>query len=220
MTPTLCLIPALAGTVLLLVWAAIRAKWYLVYILKPLSTLIVIGVAVLAFCRPGIEPVYAVGVLLGLAFSLLGDIVLMFEERREALLAGLAAFLLAHVAYVVTFGVLGRVSGWDALSAGLLAAGGIGVYRLLRPNLGKMRWPVLAYIVAISLMVNRGISTLSSPVFDTAQAVMISVGAVSFYVSDAILALCRFRKPWRFRRISLVFYYGGQLLIALAASGF
>ena len=220
MTPTLYLIPALAGTVFLLIRAGLHEKRGRVCVLKPLSTLIVIGAASASFLRPTWNPIYTTGVLAGLAFSLAGDVAMIFEERREALLAGLGSFLLAHIAYAVTFGALGRISGWDVLSTILLAACAIGVYRLLSVSLGTMRWPVLAYIVAISLMMSRAVSTLWSPAFDTRQAVLIAVGAVLFYVSDAILALCRFWRPWRYRRISLVFYYAGQLLIALAASGF
>jgi len=220
MTPSLYSIPVLAGTVFLLVRAGIREKWRQVYVLKPLSTLVVIGAASLSFLLPERNATYTVGVLVGLTFSLVGDVAMMFEEKRKALLAGLGSFLFAHVSYAVTFGILARPSRWDLLSTAVLAASAIGVYRLMKANLGAMRWPVLAYIVAISAMVSRGVATLSSPILDTRQGVMIAVGAASFYVSDAILALCRFRRPWRYRRISLAFYYAGQLLIALAASGF
>jgi hypothetical protein len=42
---------------------------------------------------------------------------------------------------------------------------------------------------------------------------MVLVGAALFYISDVILAANRFWKPWEYNRISLGFYYGGQLLI-------
>jgi uncharacterized membrane protein YhhN len=103
---------------------------------------------------------------------------------------------------------------------GLLLAAGAGFYTLLRPNLGSMRGPVIAYMVVISLMVNRAAATLVSPAFTPGQAAMILSGAVLFYLSDVMLAANRFWRPWRYNRISLAFYYGGQLLIALAAGYF
>ena len=220
MTPAFFPIPVLAATVVLLVRAAIREEWRWVYVLKPLSSLIVIAVALLSLLQPEWNPFYTIGILVGLAFSLAGDVALMFEEKRGALLVGLGSFLLAHVAYAVVFGIFGRLSAWDLLSAVLLTAAAVAVYRLLEPSIGTMRWPVVAYIVAISVMVSRAVSTLLTPAFGTGQAAIVVLGAVLFYVSDAILALCRFRKPWKYRRISLAFYYTGQLLIALAASGF
>jgi len=220
MTPALGWVPVLVGTVFLLIRAQLRAKRRQVLVLKSLCTLIVIGVASMSVFRSVWNPTYTTGVLLGLVFSLVGDIAMVFEEKREALLVGLTSFLVAHIAYAITFGVLGQVSAWDVLPAVLLAASGIGIYRLLSSNLGAMRWPVVAYIAAISVMVSRGVSTLSSPAFDATQAAMIAAGAVLFYASDAILALCRFWRPWRYRRISLTLYYTGQLLIALAASFF
>jgi hypothetical protein len=69
-------------------------------------------------------------------------------------------------------------------------------------------------------MVSRAVSTLASPLFSGTQAALIILGAVLFYVSDLILAAARFWRPWKYNRISLVFYYGGQTLIALAASYF
>jgi len=220
MKPAWWTAPLLAVTVPLLVRAGILKEWRRVYVLKPLSTLIVIAAASLSYLRPERSATYTIGILVGLTFSLAGDVAMIFEEKREALLVGLASFLLAHVAYAVTFGMLGRSSWWDVLSTLVLAVVAAGVYWLLKPNLGAMRWPVLVYIVAISLMVSRAVSTLSSDAFGTGQAVMVTVGAVLFYVSDAILALCRFWRPCRYRRGSLAFYYAGQLLIALAASGF
>jgi uncharacterized membrane protein YhhN len=220
MAPAFYSIPLLVVMIPFLVRAGILGKRRQVYVLKPLSTLIVIAAASLSFLQPERSMTYTIGVLVGLTFSLAGDVALMFEERRSALLAGLGSFLWAHIAYAVVFGVLGCVSWWDGLSAAVLLAVGVVVYRLLSPKLDGMRWPVIAYIVAISVMVSRAVSTLPSPAFSTGQAVIIAVGAASFYVSDAILALCRFWKPWRYRRISLAFYYGGQLLIALAASLF
>jgi len=90
--------------------------------------------------------------------------------------------------FVVAFTMLGRVSWWDVPSTVVLMAVGIGIYTMLKANLGSMRRPVIVYIAVISLMVSRAASTLSSPVLDTEVAVMIAVGAVLFYVSDMILA--------------------------------
>ncbi len=74
--------------------------------------------------------------------------------------------------------------------------------------------------VLAGYMVSRAVSTLASPVFSSGQAVLIVIGAVLFYISDIILAAGRFWKPWKYHRISLAFYYSGQLSIALAASYF
>jgi uncharacterized membrane protein YhhN len=220
MRAPLYLIPLLAGTVPFLIRAGILRKQRQIYVLKPISTLIVIAVASLSLLQPERNATYSAGVLLGLTLSFGGDLALMFEENRRAFTVGLGFFLLAHVTYAVVFALLGRVSWWDALSTVILLAAGVGVYRVLKANLGAMRGPVIAYTVVISVMVSRAVSTLSSPELGARQAVMVAVGAVLFYVSDVILAASRFWKPWEYRRISLAFYYGGQLLIALAASGF
>lgn len=220
MKPAMFLAPVLGATVCALIWAEFANKRRLVYVLKPLSTLVVIAAAALAFLAPAHNPTYTAGALVGLILSLGGDVALMFHESRKAFMVGLVLFLLAHIAYTAVFTALGRSSGWDVLSAAALLAAGAAFYALIRPNLGTMRLPVIAYMVVISVMVNRAVSTLASPLFGAAQAAMVAVGAVLFYVSDVILAAARFWKPWRYHRISLAFYYAGQFLIALAASYF
>ncbi len=220
MKPALYPIPLLVVTVFFLIRAEILEKRRQIYILKPISTLLLIVVALLSFLEPAQNLTYAVGVLLGLLLSFGGDMALMFQENRKAFAVGLVLFLLAHVAYAVVFALLGRSSAWDALSALVLLAVGAGFYALIKSNLGAMRVPVIVYIIVISVMVNRAVSTLVSPVFGGGQAIMVTTGAVLFYISDVILAAGRFWKPCKYHRISLAFYYSGQLLIALAASYF
>jgi uncharacterized membrane protein YhhN len=217
MNPTLYLILPLAIAVFFLIRAEFAGRRRQIYVLKPLSTMLVIGVALLGFLKPEPNLTYLVGVLVGLLFSMGGDLALMFQEKRKWFMIGLVSFLLAQVTYTVLFAILGRSSAWDLLSAAVLLALGAAFLRLIQPNLGSMKLPVLVYIVVISLMVNRAISTLASPVFSAQQGLMIAVGAALFYISDLILAAGRFWKPWRYHRISLAFYYSGQLLIALAA---
>ncbi len=219
MKTSLYLLPLVVTVVFFLVAAEIRGNVRARFILKPLATLLVIAVAGLAFLEPTQNLIYTVGVLIGLIFSLGGDVALMFENRR-AFLLGLISFLLAHIAYTITFTALTGFSALDVVSTILLVILGVGFYRFIAPNLGTLRVPVIVYIIVISVMVNRAIATLASPIFGQAQAAMIALGAILFYISDMLLAAARFWRPFRYHRISLAFYYAGQLLLALAASYF
>ena len=220
MEPVFYPVPVLVVVLLFLIRAGVLERQRQIYIFKPISTLLVIAVALLSFRDPAWNLTYTIGVIIGLVLSLGGDIALMFEDNRNAFTLGLGLFLLAHVAYTVVFTLLGRISVWDGLSIAVLLAVGAGFYTLIRSNLRKMRVPVIAYMLVIAVMVSRAAATLASPDFSTEQALMIVVGALLFYLSDAILAAHWFWKPWRYRRVSLAPYYIGQFLIALAASYF
>ncbi len=215
----LYLIFLLMFIVFFLVRAKMLEKNWQVYIFKPAATLLVIAVVLLSFLKPDYNTFYSVGILIGLILSLGGDISLMFQENRKAFALGLGFFLLTHVTYSVVFIRLGRFSARDLISFVILSAAGWSFYTLLKSNLGKLKLPVIIYIIVISLMVNRAVSTLfNSSSFNTEQAIMISLGAGLFYISDVILAANRFWKPWKYHHISLIFYYTGQFFIALAAS--
>jgi len=220
MKTALYLLPILVVTVSLLIRAEFRDQRRQIYLFKPISTLLVIAMALLSLLEPGWNRIYTLGVLLGLLFSLGGDIALMFKDNRHAFLLGLAFFLVAHIVYTLVFTLLGVSSAWDWFSAGILLLLGASFYRLMQCNLGSMKAPVIVYMVVISLMVSRAVSTLSSPLFTQAQAWMVVVGALLIYFSDMILAFNRYCQPWKYHRMSLALYYGGQALIALAASYF
>jgi uncharacterized membrane protein YhhN len=220
MIEALYIIPFLALFVALLIRAEILNIRRQIYVLKPISTVLVIVVLALSFQEPSFNPMYSIGVLIGLILSFGGDMVLMFPENRRAFMLGLTLFLLAHIAYAIIFVLMGRFSAWDTLTTIVLLSAGVGFYRLIRSNLGSMRTPVILYIVVISFMVSRAFSSLVSPRFDLTQGIMITIGALLFYISDLMLAGNRFWRPWRYHRISLAFYYSGQLLLALTASYF
>ena len=215
----LALIPLIVLTVSLLIWAEFRAAQRAIYLLKPLSTLLVALVCALSFRALGARAGYTAGVLAGLMLSLGGDVALMFPPAR-AFRAGLLLFLLAHVAYAVTFTLGNGFHAADLLSGIVLLALAVAIYRYLQPGLGGMKGPVILYIAVICLMVNRAISAFFGPAFTPGQAWLIAGGAFLFWISDLILAVNRFRRPFRYHRISLAFYYGGQLLIALSPSFF
>jgi uncharacterized membrane protein YhhN len=212
-------IPFIAATVFMLIRAQFRSEQRQVYFYKPLSTLLVILVAALSFSAPDAKAGYTAGVLAGLILSLGGDVALMFDSRK-AFLIGLVLFLLAHVAYSITFALFNGFYLGDLVSGGVLLILAIVVYRYLEPGLGQIKGPVIAYIAIICFMVNRAASAFFGSAFAPAQAWLITVGAVLFWVSDLILAINRFRRPFERHHISLAFYYGGQLLIALSPAYF
>jgi len=125
-----------------------------------------------------------------LAASAVGDLFLAGKPDRW-LLPGMGAFFLAHVFYVILFWQLGEgaVAGWP-VKAGqfVLVLGGAAYIRWLAPWLGQMRWPVFAYGAVILLM---GAAAIALP----GEWRLVTLGALMFIASDAILANQLFRRP-------------------------
>lgn len=210
------LAPVLFISVFLLILAEFRQHRKMIYIVKPISTFLVIVLAMLSFWLPTYDWTFSILVVLGLLFCLGGDVALMFQDNPKAFRIGLALFLLGHIVYSIDFYTFGVFSSWDVLTTLVLLIFGFGFYRLMRPNLGSMKIPVILYMVIISIMVNRALGLLLNPSVSHTQGLFVVLGALLFFVSDVVLAANRFWKPWRYHRISLAFYYAGQLLIALS----
>lgn len=155
----------------------------------------------------GIDSTYARWVLVALLLSAVGDLALLSEAKRF-FLAGLVAFLLAHVAYCFAFAPASRPSAWTALA---LVAAAAGVLRWLWPGLGTMRIPVVVYCAVISAMLWLALGVDQGA---------IRAGAALFYVSDLAVARQKFVAPGVGNRlVGLPLYYAGQYLLAASVAG-
>ncbi len=192
-----------------------RGPRSLVYVFKPLTTILIIAAALLAEGAGATERWL---ITVGLVFSLAGDIFLMLpEEPPRFFIPGLVVFLIAHLFYIVAFslGVAWAVS--DAWIALPFVAFGIGCAVYLWPHLGPMKGPVVAYILVILAMGWRSAARVGAEGVPDARAVLACVGAILFILSDLILAVNKFVKPfWAARLTNLTTYWGGQALIALS----
>lgn len=203
----LWLAAAAALSLTLYLRAAYLGPPWQVYLLKPLTTALVL---LLAWTGRGATARYRAAILVGLVFSLVGDVLLMLPQDR--FVAGLAAFLAAHLAYLAAFtdGVGWRLRGWPT-AAYLLA--GAGVVGALWGRLGDMRLPVLAYVLVILAMASQAAGR--ARVLRTRSSASAAAGAALFVVSDATIAIDRF--GGHFAAATLVVmttYVGAQLLIA------
>lgn len=212
-------IPFMAVTVSLLVWSRLADRRRGEVTWKPISSALFILVALLSLLRPSANAWYTWTLTAGLLLSMGGDLALMVRTRR-AFLIGLVLFLLAHVVYATVWTVANGFHRPDLIIGVLLAVAAAAVFAYLRPGLGSMQVPVLLYVTVICFMVNRAASTFFGDYFTNTQAWLLTAGAVLFWVSDLLLAINRFRRPFRLEPLGLYAYYGGQLLIALSASYF
>lgn len=153
-------------------------------------------------------------IFLGLSLSWVGD-VLLISESKKAFLAGLASFLLAHVAYGAAFWSRGQEGSWGILAACAAVLGAAIVGRWLMPHVGPgMRLPVLAYLAAISAMV-----VLAAGAAAKTASPLIFLGAAMFYVSDIAVARDKFVAPGRINRVwGLPLYYAAQFVLAATVS--
>lgn len=157
---------------------------------KPLTmVLALICVGVVAGRSPLKKSMYLL--LAGLALSMVGDVCLLMPQ---GFLAGLVAFLLAHVCYIALFQ---RDAPWLASRWGLaacIAAGAVAYGYLWTHGLPTaMRIPVAIYVLVIGLMAAQALGRAT--VLHTAAARTVAWGAVSFMVSDTVLGLDRFVQP-------------------------
>lgn len=150
----------------------------------------------------------AVWLVIGLALCALGDVLLLDDRTFDA---GLAAFLLGHVAYIVAFHLARPVAMWDLRFAVPSVAVGALAAVWLWPHLGSRRPAVTAYIIVISTMV-WGAASVAGILGWT-----LTLGAVLFFLSDLTVARQRFvAADFANRAVGLPMYYAGQVLIALS----
>jgi uncharacterized membrane protein YhhN len=184
-------------------------RWQ-VYLFKPLIAAVLLVLAALSQTAHGTP--YQLAVALGLACSLLGDIFLMLPTDR--FLPGLSSFLLAHVAYMLAFTSGVPIGTAPALLLPLLAAAVL-VLHLVWYRLGALRLPVLLYSATILLMVWR--AWVRQWALPTPASSLAAAGATLFMVSDALLAVNRFRNPFpSAQTLIMTTYMLAQAFIALS----
>lgn len=199
-------VAAMTACVAALLVAEYRAARLGVWLAKPAAALCFVAAA-LAF--GALESGYGRVVLAGLVLSLCGDVLLIPHGMPRVFQAGVAAFGLGHVAYLVAFLLRFEsavLAGVCAVVAGLVL---LRVFRWLRPHLpADMVIPVYAYMGVISAMwvASAGAAPASA---------MIPLGATMFYLSDLAVARDRFVSSafWN-RAWGLPLYFAAQLVIA------
>jgi uncharacterized membrane protein YhhN len=119
--------------------------------------------------------------------------------------------------YVVAFAQVSPLRLWLSAGTVCVAAVSTGVFFWLRPHLGNMRVPVLAYVVVISLMLIGAVGVLRAGGLRPEGQWMLFFGALLFYVSDLFVARQRFvTEAFLNRALGLPLYYAGQFLLAFS----
>ncbi len=163
-------------------------------------------------------------IFIGLWFSFLGDILLLFADARPSLfIFGLLSFLITHFCYLFAFM---RYSGarrgyvvqhpWIVLPFLIFL---ISYNAFLMPGIpADLYVPVIFYSIAIIAM---SLSALNlQPFIPSAAFIALFVGALLFVASDSILAFNKFQNQIKMPYIGFVImltYIAGQYFITQGA---
>lgn len=188
-------------------WIAVaRDDRRLEFAAKPATTVLLIALALVV--DPS-DPAQRAAFVVGLTASLAGDVALMLDR----FLPGLAAFLVAHLAYIAGFAV-------RDLSVALLVVGAVAVAAVAVPVGARMVaalrsgprrslvGPVIAYVAAISAMVTAAAGT---------GVALAAAGAAIFGLSDGLLGWHRFVRPLAWAPVAvMVTYHVAQALLVIS----
>ena len=160
---------------------------------------------------------------LGAIFCLVGDVFLMLP--REQFIPALVAFLAGHISYLIGFN-----AAWPPLNLAsfillfVVVLPAFQIYRrisasLVAKELEKLLIPIQIYTVAISLMLFSALLTLVRSDWSALPALLVSCGALLFFLSDTVLAWNRFVKPvQRGGLVVMITYHLGQIGILLGSA--
>jgi uncharacterized membrane protein YhhN len=198
------------SSAILTILAAYYGPQRIRYLFKPLTIIFIILIALES--KFPTSSFYKYTIIAGLLFSLAGDIFLMLP--RDRFTAGLVSFLIAHLFYIAAFTFeSGRaLSAWSVIPFLIY---GILMLRVLWRDLGKMRLPVMIYMLAILMM---GWTAASRLLLTGQRGSMLAfTGALLFISSDSMLAVDRFKGRFKgAQAFILITYFAAQWLIALS----
>ena len=155
---------------------------------------------------------FGIWILMGLIFSWIGDLCLIWRGTGRRFKLGILAFLLAHVAYGVAF-IFAHFEPERAtvffVCLGLL---GIVIYGRLKADMQpSIRPAVMVYLFALTAM-----TALAWSLVDSEARFAFGFSATAFLVSDISVALQRFGSHSQHHRLwGIPLYFGAQISFAI-----
>lgn len=199
--------------------AAVNKEYKKAFWLKGIAGLffVLLGVLNFALCA---DKNFAIPVLWGLVFGLLGDQLLAMRfinrDRHDMFfVSGAAAFAVGHGLYIAA--LFGQDRGAIRLALPIFAVGLLAsaLYaRFKKTNAGKLQSGVIAYIAIVVFMT--AVACSAAARHFSAGLLLFAAGGISFSVSDNLLCAYSFGNDKRvsMNRAVHVSYYAAQLLIA------
>jgi len=176
---------------------------------KPIATILIITLAVLLNTER--ESHYGWAVILGLIFSLVGDILLL---KERLFVHGLTAFLFAHIVFIYAFSSLFGFQ-MNFLILATLVMIGLIYFRFLLPHLKAFAIPVALYFLAIITMDYQAIGLSFSE--QRGIFYLLGLSALLFSFSDAIIAYKKFIKDFNFSEVLILSTYWTAIFIISAS---
>ncbi|WP_108472076.1 lysoplasmalogenase [Rhodanobacter thiooxydans] len=162
---------------------------------KPLATVLIFVLAWRA--RPAQSSRYRRWILAGIACSLLGDVFLMMPG--DLFVPGLLSFLCGHLCFIAAFLGDSRFAARPWLLLVTLGYGAANLYLLWDAIGAPLRVPVVVYVLVLASM--GGQALVRARMFarrgdaQAPAARLAALGALTFMLSDSLLAWDRFRGP-------------------------
>lgn len=149
--------------------------------------------------------------LCALLFSWIGDCVLLFTHKGELyFIAGLVAFLIAHILFIVLFTKqksanksFKKTLFWVGFAVATIYLATI--LSVLLPSLGDLKFPIILYALTITIMLKTALKGTFDWNDDSKYLVLI--GAAFFVTSDSILAIDKFHSPLESASYSIMITY-------------
>ncbi|MGB4972642.1 MAG: lysoplasmalogenase [Cyclobacteriaceae bacterium] len=140
----------------------------------------------------------AKSVVVAIIFSWIGDVSLMFQNSNELyFMAGLGAFLIAHICYVMAYhqhiekkegaGLHGIQKFRFSLP---IVLAGTGLITILYAHLGALKIPVTIYAIVIMVMTLQALFRYGYT--NAVSFWFVFVGAILFMISDSMIAVNKF----------------------------
>lgn len=192
---------------------------------KTLGSALFIATAILSFFSRGFFNSYFLLVLIALFAGMLGDIFLTLDQivlakfKPYFIAIGATCFAVGHVLFSVIFiYVAGTFNYWLLFIPVAFTALFVLITIIFKFKLGKLRIPMYAYALFLSVMLIAGVNMFiinTSSVF----SILALVAAILFVISDTIMGFKKFtdneQNPLHVYSI-LVTYYTAQNLFALS----
>ncbi|WP_127959231.1 lysoplasmalogenase [Serratia microhaemolytica] len=189
----------------LFVDAAYRGPHWQRWVFKPLTLLLLLLLASQA-PRLGVTGYL---IVFGLLATLLGDLLLLLT--RERILYAIVAFFASHLLYSIGFTSQIGFSFYWPLPLTLAIVGGV-LLAAIWSKLGKLRWPITAWVVMTLIMVWRaGAHYL---LIRSEVGFSLLIGSLLLLVANSVWLLHRYRFKFRAADAVMAFcYFTGHFLV-------